>query len=249
LERQRTSLGVSVTFSPTPAATGIPATQPTSGQPQSGQTLATPSPVRHSISATQPLVVERQVGPVLDVNMYLLPTTSNNHSDLLPQTAETKTTAGFGGPSLTTNTTTVSANRASLMSATANSVSAYGATLPSTSALVITPSTYQSQTLAVSIVDLLPPPSGASSSMQTSTTSASQPVPAATPSQLQTTYTPASVPVGSSTASTSSSSQTAPTQSSAIATAATAATAAPIVVVRQQQQVKLYAGHSSWKNY
>jgi len=146
-----------------------------------------------------------------------------------------------------THTTTVSANHASLMSASANPVAAYGSTMPSTSALVTLPSTTQSQPLAASTIDLLPPPSGASSAMQASTTSASQPVPAA----IQTTSTTASVSVESSIAATPLSSQTAPTQSSAATTAATAAMAAPVVVVRQQQQqqVKPYSGHSSWKIY
>jgi len=85
--------------------------------------------------------------------------------------------------------------------------------------------------------------------MQASTTSMPQPVPAATPSQPQTSTT-ASVPVGSSTAATPSIGQTAPIPPSVVTgTAATAAMAVPIVVVRQQQQVKPYSGQSSWKIY
>jgi len=84
-----------------------------------------------------------------------------------------------------THTTTVSANHASLMSASANLVSTYGSTMPSTSALVTLPSATQSQTLAASTVDLLPPPPGVSNAIQAS----SQPVPAA----IQTTSTTASV--------------------------------------------------------
>ena len=177
----------------------------------------------------------------MDVNKYLLPATSNGHSDFLPRVAETMTTAG---QSLMTHTTTVSANHASLMSATANPVPAYGSTTLSTSALVTLPSASQSQTLAASIVDLLPPPPGVNSAMQASTTSASQPVPAA----IQATSTTASVSVGSSSAATPPSSHTAPTQSSVTATAATVAMAPPIVVVRQQQ-MKPYSGQSSPKIY
>ena len=67
LERQRTSLSVEVPFSPPPAATGIQATQSTSGQLQPGQMFLTPSHVRPSTSTTHPPVVQPQVEPVMDV--------------------------------------------------------------------------------------------------------------------------------------------------------------------------------------
>jgi len=103
LERQRTSLGVAVPFSPPTAATDVQITQPTFGQLQPGHMVITPSHARPSALAAPPLVVPTQVESVIDANKYLLPPTSNGRSDPLQQTAATTTTAGFGGPSLMTN--------------------------------------------------------------------------------------------------------------------------------------------------
>ena len=58
LERQRTSLGVAVPFSPPTAATDVQITQPTFGQLQPGHMVVTLSHVRPSASAMQPPVVQ-----------------------------------------------------------------------------------------------------------------------------------------------------------------------------------------------
>ena len=180
---------------------------------------------------------------MIDVNKYLLPPTSNGRSDPLPQTAVTTTTRFWW--TVIDDSYDYSIPQSCFFDVYYCKFCFYLWFHHAADVCLVTlPSASQSQTLAASTVDLLPPPPGVSSAMQASTTSMSQPVPAATPSQPQT-YTTASVSVGSSTAATPSIGQTAPTQPSVTATTATAAMAAPIVLVRQQQQVKPYSGQSS----